>query len=66
MEHEFPVIHNKVAIKQAGIHGNRNHNNQTKITKIVTSSMLSGLGHKSIRLSVCCHKSIRLSVCHKQ
>ena len=42
MEHEFPVIHNKVAIKQPEIHGNRNHNNQTEINKIVTSSMLSG------------------------
>ena len=42
MENEFPVIHNKVAIKQTEIHDDRNRNNNTVITKIVASLMLSG------------------------
>ena len=56
MEKEFPVIHNKVAIKQPEIHDDRNHNNNTGINTIVTSLMLSGCCHKSIRLSVGRHQ----------
>ena len=47
VENEFSVIHNKIAIKQTEIHDDRDHNNNTVITKIVTSLMLSGSCHKS-------------------
>ena len=47
VENEFSVIHNKIAIKQTEIHDDRDCHNNTVITKIVTSLMLSGCCHKS-------------------